>query len=357
MSIYSSLMYSFENNLHGAMIPQSSNIYTLDKELRSLEKEQIETLLPLIQSKAKELGNEFFEHFAIAEITSDQQALEYRYLYVPILYKLGMTKEASRLAQTTFEYLFPQLHNAVEARIVDFFGKDYINKYDKLIQEFLCQSHQIDRISYRIKSTHSIWKKVMSLEAFERMTQKEFAAYVDDFIGIRWEMKVLEDENRYDALINGIRLAPLKNIKTFRNQQLPQESGFSSEPVIKLCYLIDGFPIELQLLGGNITAYMCAKGYSDYKAKLSFSPKKDEIYERHRLGMAIKLGEQAAFRKYMLEELLGIAPNYSEFTPFVLDILPQLEKNRTVRFSHSLKPICELSNLNFEEDVPVHILN
>jgi len=119
---------------------------------------------------------------------------------------------------------------------------------------------------------------------------------------------------------------------------------------MKLCYLIDGFPVELQLLGGNITAYMCAKGYTDFKTKLSLSPNKDEIYERRRLQMAIQIGEQSAFREYMLDELKGNVPDYSKFDPFVLDELPQLEENRTLRFAESIIPICELSNFSFKEN-------
>lgn len=230
----------------------SSDIHLLDKELRVIENTQIENLLPLIKNKATELGNEFFEHFTIPEITSEHQAWEYRYLYVPILYKLAMTKEASHLAQVTFEYFFPHLHNAVKNRIQILFGEKYLEKCNALIEQFLCESDQIDNISFRIKSTHSIWKKIQNLETLERMTTEEFAALFNDFIGIRWEMKVLENGNRCDALMNGICLAPLINVKTLRNQLLPQESGFASEPIIKLCYLIDGFPIELQLLGETL---------------------------------------------------------------------------------------------------------
>ncbi len=259
-----------------------------------------------------------------------------------------MTSEASRINQLTFEFLFPRLHQAIAARIAVLMGEEYLKKCNELILSFQCQDPLIQSVSYRIKSTHSIWKKIPSLEALEKMNQKEFADCVNDFIGIRWEMKILKSENRYDALMNGVRLAPLKNILSFRNQQLPQKNGFGSEPVMKFYYSIDGLPVELQLLGGSISSYMCAKGYSEYKTQLSLSPKIDPDRQARRLQMAAELEGQAAFRKNMMAELLENTPSYSEYDPFVLDEMPLGENHRKFRFSHDSKPACEISNLVFD---------
>lgn len=84
------------------------DICVFDRELRKFERELIKSIFCDIVKKAKELGYEYFETFSLPHFTSQEQALEYRYLYVPVLYKLGMTREASFLAQKTFEYCFPQ---------------------------------------------------------------------------------------------------------------------------------------------------------------------------------------------------------------------------------------------------------
>ncbi len=347
-SFFAATSYSLEIKVIESMVPHSADIYTFDEQLRAQENEGARQNLLEIQKKASELGVEFFEAYTQPSLQSKKQAEEYRYLYVPILYKLGMSKEAADLAQATFEYLFPQLHQAIHAQLIILFGPNFDEKCNAIIQAHLSSEDQIDNIAYRVKSTHSIWKKIPSLKALEKMSKKEFALYVNDFIGLRLQMRILKGNNAYDALINGIAICPLEHLVTFRNQQLHQQNRFASEPVMKLCYVIDGIPLELQLLGGNITAYLSAKGYAQYKTSLAFCPKNEVRYENCRLSMAIELGEGSAFRKYMFEEHLGATPDYSAFAPFVLDTYPLLERNRTLRFSASPTPICELPNLNFE---------
>jgi hypothetical protein len=324
----------------------NQDLYATDQELRFLEKQQLKSVYPQIQQKAKELGPDYFECFAIPEMESVPLALEYRYLYVPILYKLGM-KEASPLAQATFEYLFPSLHKAIERRLIELFGKDYRQTCTVLIREFQLQNRQISHISARIKSTHSVWKKIPSLEALEQMSLEEFTACVNDFVGIRWEMNLPENNNRYDALINGVRLAPAKNRISFRNQQLPQSNGFDCEPVMKLYYVIDNIPVELQLLGGPVSSYMYAKGYASYKTKLPLSPSISQDQWDRRLAMSIKYNNSSLFRQYMLNELTGEQPDYSNFDPFLLDTSPAIQENQTLQFSPSSSPIYQLPSFDF----------
>lgn len=346
--LIASLTYANEPMVH--QFESISNIYALDREVRVFEKEQLLTALPLIQQRAKELGAEFFENFEIPEIVSDSQAWELRTHYVPILYKLGMTKEAAFVNQKTFEFLFPEFHRAVMERLTELLGENYLEKCNQWIESFLSDSDQILKGSYRIKSTHSIWKKIPSLEALSCMSKQEFAVCVNDFIGVRWEMKIPENGNRYDALMNGVRLMPLKNLISFRNQQLPQVSGFSNEPIMKMYYSIEGFPFELQLLGGPIAHYMCVKGYTDYKTKLSLSPKLDSQDPSRRLQMAIEL-DAVSFRKMMMGELIGQIPNYSAYAPFVLDERPLLENNLQCKFLGFPKPVWQTPNLIFNDPV------
>ncbi len=324
------------------------DIYQLDQGLRQYEKKIRDRLLPDVIDKAKVVGHHYIDGVSTFQFHSVEEAMEYRYLHVPILYKMGMTTEASHLAQSTFEFIFPELHKAIQNQLNALFGENYKAACAELVKGFVSQDDQILDVAYRIKSTHSIWQKIPSLDEFEKMDLEQFAPFVNDFIGVRWKMKILNGENRYDALINGVRIAPFENLKSFRNQHLPQSSGFDCEPVIKLRYIVDGFPVELQLLGGNITAYMCAKGYSDYKAKIAFPPKKTERSEvlwKCRMGMAIFLEETHqiyTFREYMLTELIEDELDYTKFEPFELDKSPLAERNREERFPSCQIPIWKL---------------
>ena len=334
------------------------DFYRVDEELREIERGSEKFFLEYVIQYARTLNEDSLDAFFIPSFASTQEALNSRYIQVPLLYKLGMNREASLLAQAAFENLFPEFHQAIQNRLEDFFGKNYLENCEKIIKNFSFENSQIGRISSRIKKTHSIWRKIPSLSVLEAMAKEEFLTCVDDLVGIRWEMNVQENENRYDALINGVRLSPRKELVSFRNQMLKQQSGFDSEPVMKLCYVIDGIPLELQLLGGNLTQLMSAKGYANYKAKMIFPPKKDELSEEmwnRRLGMVISQEEekdQTDFRKKMLLELITQL-DYSPFTPFLLDEAPMNEENRTMRFSESMIPIWELPSLKFYKTIDV----
>ena len=331
-------------------------VNAISNELKSLEQKVTKSILPLIIQEAKTQNCEFFRNFIHPPFASIQEVIKLRYIYVPIFYKLGMTHEASQLAQETFEYLFPQIHTEVSACLIRLFGENYKIDCENIINRYLCKNEDISQIAYRVKSSHSIWKNIENFSDFEKMTRTEFCNYVNDFIGIRWEMKLQQDQNRFDALINGVRVAPTEGLIAFRNQQLAQANGFDKEPVMKLCYVLDGKPIELQLLGGNITAYMCAKGYTLYKAKIPFSPDKNSLSSNEwncRMGMVLQCTEgpkEKDFHQYMYDELVGNEIEYKNFKPFILDDSPKKSENRSLYFSTSLKPIYELSQLSFEKE-------
>lgn len=257
---------SFETHTHRIVVlaQPSTNAVALDQELRISEKRQIDALAPQIAQKIKDSSSDYLYHFSIPAFKSIQHAMEYRYLHSQIYYRLGMVEEAGQLEQATFEFLFPQLHKAIELRIQELFGESYLELCQALVRDYLHLNRYVTSISFRILPTHAIWRKIPSLERFQTMEKEEFATYLSDFIQIRWEMKLSEGEGRHSALINGVCLAPLRGIKSFRTLQLPQEWGYNGEPVVQLCYVIDGFPIELQLLGGSITDYLSSRDYADY---------------------------------------------------------------------------------------------
>lgn len=231
-----------------------------------------------------------------------------------------------------------------------------MKRCDEIISEYKILNEYIEHISYRVKTTHSIWKNIPNINAFQIIDKTNLSSFINDFIGIRWEMKIFEGVNGSDALLHGIKLAPLKHLKSFRNQQLSQKCGFDNEPLIKLCYLITGIPVELQVLSGSIAAYLCAKGYDEYKTKLPFSQKNllSEQEWSRRLGMALTLSlnqEHKQLRKIMFYELIGEKVDYSKFEPFILDKQPLKKENKMLRFSNCPTPICELSNLLFDHEV------
>lgn len=321
--------------------------------LRQLERRIINDNLHLIVRTAKSVGSLLINLPAFLPAKSKDAACFQRYIYVPLLYKLGFTKEASDLNQITFEYLFPEMHSLVLQNLYRLFGTNYLEMKNDVLKMFDVKDNNISYIHARVKSTQSIWKKVESIEKLQKMSSNEFAKVVSDFIAIRWIMKVQKNENRYDALLDGIRLAPIKSLVRFRNQQIEQESGFSLEPVMKLYYSIQNFPVELQLLGGDIEPYLCAKGYVDYKVSSNLSPQhltKDE--ENARLGLCIYYAENnllAEYRKMMLEEITSSQKiSYATRHSFLIDDAPNNPDNKSLYFSGCDIPIYRLGNYQFD---------
>jgi len=332
-----------------ALTCSSQKSDALDRALRAAERAMVPSLLPQIIEVAREVGLPFFDPFIPPCFSSIKEAIHFRYLYVPILYKLGMTCEAAGLAQRTFEYLFPQLQEETEMQIKRLFGKNYRQECAGIVQFYLCQDTKIASSHYRIKSPHSIWKRMKDLDTFKKLSLKDFASHITDLIGVRYAMQISENQ-RADALVEGITLAPLKNLRGFRNQCLLQSGLFEREPVIKLKYVQEGISIELQIFGGNITNYICAKGYAIYKTALPFPPRKEEMAEdlwNRRLNMALQADTN--FRKWMYAELIGERVDYSQFQPFHLETCPVNSRNQLLRFSASPLPLHQLAHLNFDE--------
>jgi len=332
-----------------------SNQITLtaaDEKLRKYEME-LSVTQKLLSDTAAELGDDLLEIQEVPGITSPEDACKLRYIVVPILYKLGYANLAAQLKQKTFEFLYPSLHANIEARVKELFGEDHKAQALSIIKLFHCSDSHIANAYARIKSTDSIWSKIGSLDTLTNISKSEFADIVDDFIGIRWNMVLAAEENRYDALLNGVRLIPLEGIKSFRNQQVKQSSGFDCEPVMKFTYVINGFPIELQLLGGQIEEYMCAKGYADYKTGMRFYPQKSDLSTEEwesRLGMCLYFSEHdemLEYRRLMLNELMGVKGNYDNSRRFELDTEPS-DSNKLLAFSGSPCPIYKLDNATFD---------
>lgn len=315
----------------------SDNIHLIIKTVNTIEKNLI--LEPVLVSPQ-----------------SVEDACFQRYIYVPILYRLGFTKEAAELGQLTFEYLFPQLHHIIIAKLKKLFNGDDLNKlHQDIFNLFSIKNDNILRIYSRMKSTNSIWKKVENIQKLQSMTPHQFANTIDDFIALRWNMRVNEGENRYDALLNGVVLVPNQSIIRFRNQQIAQLSGFSSEPVMKFYYVIQNVPVELQLLGGYIEQYMCVKGYSNYKMGFELKPLQlSEEEQNARLGLSIYYAEHgfiSDFHKMMLDELLAEKKiNYNDQHIFIINRSPNNSDNQALCFSGNDVPVYLTSNYVFESN-------
>lgn len=257
-----------------------------------------------------------------------------RYVWVPILYKLGKAQLASEISQSTFVYLFPDLHGRIQKKLDSLIEPYQNNQIQKILSMFLIESSDIQRLYSRIKTTNSIWKKIGSILSFENMTDEDFGNKIVDYLGFRWNMNIRKGENRYDSLVRGLQLLPEIDIIKFRDQQLVQNSGFSSEPVMKILFNLGGIPVELQILGGQVEEYMCAKGYSDYKTNVKFYPQKRDLTQDQwnaRLGIILQQAEKnESMKNYLLmyKELMSDDVVYDEMNTFILDTDPSKKENR-----------------------------
>lgn len=312
-----------------------------------------EKSLAVIIEAAKNMGEALIKNPKVAPPQSYEEAEHQRTVIVPLLYKLGFTSEAAELEQHVFEFTQPELHAQISAKLREMFGVDYLDRITAiLLKQFELEHEDISRVYSRVKSTNSLWKKIDNIKLLKSITAEQFAELVHDFVAIRWNMKVQPGENRYDALMNGLRLVPATSAIHFRNQQLKQESGFSSEPIMKLYYVIDGLPVELQLLGGRIELYMSARGYANYKTGLVFPPQQLSLEQADaRLGLCIHYAEndlQQSFHQLMLQELTSTKIlDYSLEYRFVLSDEPNREENKLMQFADSEMPIYLLANVEF----------
>lgn len=331
----------------------SKEIHHLELLLRKLENNLSRDNYHLIVQTARTKGAQFIENPSASFPSSQEEACFQRYIEVPILYKLGFTKEASELSQLTFEYLFPKLHFLIENKLKQLFQcNEFIRIQQDLTKKFSIKNVDVLRVYGRIKSTHSIWKKISNIQEFQAVNLHKFANMIDDFIALRWNMRVNEKENRYDALLNGIPLIPKDSIFRFRNQQIAQQSGFFSEPVMKFYYIIQSVPIELQLLGGHIEQYMCVKGYSQYKTGLTFfSDCLTKEEQNARFGLSIhyaEAGDILSFSQMMLQELISEKKlNYDTQYPFLIESLPKNPDNLLLCFADCDTPVYLLDNYEF----------
>ncbi len=290
-----------------------------DLLLKDLEKKSLLANFHLVKELAISCGQQIADSFTVPTTFQNKNiAYGYRFLVVPLLYKLGLSAEAALLNQTIFEYVYPAFHHHINQNLVRLYGEQWLQDATLLIKSFQ-PNDTIDFVS-RIKSTQSIWKKIPSLHDLEKMDLSSFSNIVEDLLAVRWFVFPQEHENRFDAAIRGVIAAPKEQLVGFRNQFLKQQSGFSEEPVIKMTYRSKGFAIELQILGGNIDYYMSAKGYANYKTGLSFPPSKGSLSEQEwnaRLGTIIQLQETNELqncRLLLLTELIeGKAPYHNQF--------------------------------------------
>lgn len=312
-------------------------------------------VLSRLKEEAKAIGNQLILNPKIEPPRSLDEAKYQQEIIALIQYKLGFTSEAAQTAQQAFEYLHPKLHELITEKIRMLFNKPTLSSIeDSVIKSFHLEGDDIAHIYSRMKSTCSIWNKIRSTQLLESMTLDQFTNLVDDFIAIRWNMIIKPGENRLDAQLNGLKYAPRQSITRFRNQNVKQESGFSCEPLIKLYYVVNNLPIELQVLGGRLEEYMCAKGYADYKTGIAFSALQlTPEQSAARLGLCIYYSEHGMldeYRKLMLQELTQeSAVDYPTKYIFTLDEKPNNPENQRLRFTDSEQPVYCLAKHIFSD--------
>lgn len=316
-------------------------------------------MLNRLAAAGKTIGADLIRNHNVDRPQSIVEAKYQQEIIAPILYKLGLTKEAAKVDQHAFEYLQPELHEMITNKLCELFKVDNLEHIDNdIIKPFMQTQDDITRVYSRVKSTNSIWKKIHNIALLKSMTLLQFSELVNDFIAIRWNMRIKPGENRLDALLNGLKYAPRQSIISFRNQHVTQQSGFSCEPVMKLYYVINNIPIELQILGGLLEEYMCAKGYADYKSGFNFSSLNlSPQQSAARLGLCIYYAEHGMLEKYrelMLDELISDGNlDYTQEHLFTLDEKPNISENQTLRFLNSNQPIYSQASHEFKDSTLV----
>jgi hypothetical protein len=312
----------------------------------------------LVQEFHKHLVNLTSEIYQLIEsgdeilIEDKYDALILRYVIVPITYRLGYSKLGSEFQQQTFTYLFSEIDQMISDKLHEFFGE--LNVLNKVISEFDYRQYaDVWKFFSRVKSNHSIWKKVKSIEQIRAMDKSEFAQKVHDYIGLTYAMRLPSEGNRYDALVNGVRIVELKDsVLSYRNQFCRAKSGeFELEPIVKFKIQHEGIPAELQIHGGLIFGFMAGSIYYAYKNfdydHIKESLSKDQWYKR--LQKCIDLYEnddENGFHKLMLMELVEGNRDYGTKL-YIPDNKPKLEPNLNYILPGSNRPAWELDEFIF----------
>lgn len=280
--------------------------------------EHLEEIMKLARSGWDEL-----HHFNIEPPSSFEEALIYRYIYVPLAYRLGYYTLAPKLAQMTFEKLLPKLEGRVAKAVREFLHYSEGEAHSLVHARFTLESSDISYCYSRPKTPHSIWKKVGSVVALDAMTQDEFLTRVDDYIMVVWSMKVNARQQRQDALENGTRLFNQDKelcdcVKRYTSNV---NAGF---PVAMIHAVWRGIPVEIQFLGGEILGWLTAMDYTKYKVGTTLDNIEERltpsewarrgetmlrIYEASNLRV-YEEGVRSEFHQILLDELLKKSMTY-----------------------------------------------
>lgn len=327
------------------LLRQSKLINALDQKVAS------ENLNVIIET-ANAIGLDIIEIDFVP--TSYKEACVCRYIFVPLLYKLGLNQKASDLGQMTFEFLYKPIHEEISELLRSFYEAHGLYHYQSIVNKFTITSPHIKEIKHRQKSINAIWHKCPNLKELSNFNKLHTNA--PDLIGVRWITNIAQAENEYDALIHGLRLAPREHLTHFRNQMLPQKSGFDCEPVFKLKYVFHGFPIELQILADNIELYMSAKGYANYKAKVKFPPLRENLLNEtweDRLSICAFLSKNKYLHDFnilMYQELFSEPIDYEHDSSFILSNAPNSKDNQEYKIKGTDKPAFMIDNIELGFD-------
>lgn len=258
-------------------------------------------------------------------IRTPDQALSYRHIVVPLAYRLGFYTVAPKIAQASFEYLFPSLDRMLTDTIESFVRQDKRQMNAAVHQRFYWDNLAAYFPYSRAKSNHSVWRKLGSALRFREFTPEDFRKRVNDYAGMLWMMNVNPGENRFDAVVNGLRefAADGDIFSTVRTISVNLRDGF---PVIMARGVWNGIPVETQFLGGDIIGWLAAMDYGKYKAGTTLDdiefrlPPETwlvrgnrclDIYEHEIRLPYYEEGRRPAFHEMLLAELLGQPVDYS----------------------------------------------
>lgn len=281
--------------------------------------DQLMEFLPKLES-----AFDSHRHAQMSGITSLDQALSYREIVVPLAYRLGFYTLAPKIAQASFLYLWPQLNTLMNDTCKKLTNRDEWQINQEISNTFYWPS-EVAYFGYsRPKTNHSSWRKIGSANKFSRFSAEEFYDKLHCYGGVVWMMNLKSGENRFDAILNGLReFTSHRDIyRSTHSISINMTDGF---PVIMVRGVWHGIPVETQFLGGDIMGWLGAMDYGKYKVgttldaiETRFSPsewhtrgnKCLEIYEFDSRLPRYEEGREA-YHQLLLTELLTGHADYS----------------------------------------------
>ncbi len=174
----------------------------------------------------------------VPEIKQHRIATETLEIYAPIAYRLGIRKLSRELENLSFPYVYPDDYKELKQLLKHKQNADtvHLEKFSKSLKKVLAKEGVLDiHTSYRIKSTYSLWKKLL-----------HFGKNIDlihDISAIRVIVPTVSDCYRVMGIIHGTWKPLPEKIKDYISFKKP--NGYQS--LHTTIFTGDGSIVEVQI--------------------------------------------------------------------------------------------------------------